>query len=354
MPFFTELYHNIVEVRFAPLTHASETLAVIVTPFLTTGVIVKIMWQGINIIRGQGGSNHLLDLFANNIKVAFVTFLGLSAANYQTYVLGFFSTATAGSFSSTFIQAFFPEAANSSPVAAIDKVFDAGLSTYMALNDWGIHHIGLKFKFVLGLEIPFKIDLSGIPVILVAGILMLFILVLCVLAFADMMTNGLGLIIIFGVGPVFIALYAFEATQNFFHTWLSAVLKWTFASVVLAIICLMAALIMSSFLESVSKSGDFGDVMTACGQILAVTIALMILSSKAGQLAADIIGGMPMSGVSQGAGGTAVGAARKVGGGAMSAARAAGRGAKNLVSGGAKQAAAGKSPGVKALEAAKK
>ncbi|WP_292938081.1 type IV secretion system protein [Noviherbaspirillum sp.] len=354
MPFFTDLYHNIVIVKFEPLTHASTAIAEVVTPFMTLGLTVKIMWQGINIIRGQGGSNHLLDLFANNIKVALVTFLGLTAANYQKYILGFFDTSKAGNFSATFIQAFFPKASGA-PVAAIDDVFNAGLKTFFELVAWGWDHITIGFKFSLALKIPIELDLSGIPVILTACILILFVLILCVLAFADMMTNGLGLIIIFGVGPVFIALYAFEATQNFFHTWLSAVLKWSFASVVLAIICWMAALIMAEFLKDVNTGGDFAHIMTVCGQILATTIALMILTSKAGQLAADIIGGMPMPGMSQGAGGAAVGAARKVGGGAVSAVRAAGRGAKNLASGGAaKQAAAGKSPGVKALEAAKK
>jgi type IV secretion system protein VirB6 len=331
------------------MTNISADLCTSVLPVVVGAFIIQLVWQGFNIMRGQGGSNHVLDVFAKSLRVMIICTVALQSGIYNDYITGMISGP--GSLTDGILLAIDP-GASGTPFDALDSAFKQGMSSYADAESWALGHLIVPHLYWIGFDLEFP----GPTVLIANGIFLILFIILLVLAFADLVVNSLALAIIFAVGPVFIACYAYEPTAQFAQTWLSGALKWSFTNVVIVVVINMFVFIVNTFVGTVTSSGDGGTIIAAIfGEIMAV-VALIILCGKAHQIAADFVGGVAGTGFTQRIGQVATGAIKgaKNGlmtGGPMGALRGAASGAARgaLSEGGGGGAAGGKGLGANFL-----
>lgn len=274
---------------FVQLGDLSAMLCNAMRPIVYGGLAIQIAWQGFDIMRGQGGSNHVLDLFAKSLRVMIVATVALEAGSYNQWIVGMINGPDGLAMG---ILNLMPGNHAATPFAELDNAFRMGLRAYADAEAWGLKHLIVPRLYFIGLELTFP----GVTVIIANGIFFCLFIVLLVLAFADLLVNSIALAIIFAVGPVFLACYAFQATENYATTWLSAALKWTFTNVVIVVIVDMFVFIATNFIGMVSQADNGSQIIAAIfGEIMAV-LALMIVCGKAHQIAADLVGGIGISG----------------------------------------------------------
>ena len=275
------------------LTSGSATLCSAVLPVVSGMVVIQIMWQGFNIMRGQEqGSNHVLEIFAKNLRVMVVIAVALEAGSYQSNIV---DMVTGPDGLAQGILNAITSSPAATPFADLDTAFQQGLTSYADAEAWGLGHLIVPHLYWIGFDLEFP----GPTVLLANGIFLILFMVLLVLAFADLIVNSFALAIIFAVGPVFVACYAFETTAQFAQTWLSGALKWTFTNVVIVIVINMFVFLVKNFVGTVTSSGDGATIIAAIfGEIMA-TVALILLVGKAHQIAADFVGQMGTPGLAQ-------------------------------------------------------
>jgi type IV secretion system protein VirB6 len=275
---------------FVELNTMSAMLCDAMRPLVYGGLVIQIAWQGFNIMRGQGGSNHVLDVFAKSLRVMIVAAVALEAGSYNQWIVGMI---TGPDGVAQGVLNSLPGNHSGTPFAELDAAFKMGLKSYADAEAWGLGHLIIPELYFIGLRLTFP----GVTVIIANGIFFCLFIVLLVLAFADLIVNSVALAIIFAVGPLFLACYAFPATENYATTWLSAALKWTFTNIVIVIVVDLFVFIANQFIGMVSHSGDGAQIIAAIfGEIMAV-LALMIVTGKAHQIAADLVGGIGVSGM---------------------------------------------------------
>lgn len=281
MPF--QVFHSISEQILqygTDVIAVSSTFVTMVTPVIQAGLALQIMLHGYRIIRGEGGQNHFLDVFSRSLRAFLVFSLVLAGGMYEENVhrllvglgddilIGFGGDPTLNKYQQ------------------VDSAMDAGFDAFEAVVAWGKAHI----KFGL-----FYIDISGVWAILAGALMILIILVMGVIACADLLVVDFGLFIIFGVGPLFVACYAFEATAKFFDTWLSGVLKWLFTAIVITITVLMAVKLLTMFAINLSAAGNLSQIMKVILSAMAATVVLIVIILRAPGIATDLVGGIGMN-----------------------------------------------------------
>lgn len=301
---------------FGPLELAGYNMIAAILAVVSAALTLQVMWQGYGVIRGQGA--HVLDVFFKSIRPALVLGLCLGAvaptssdsSYYQTNIIGFFvgsldptaNNPSSGSLQDTITHAFSPNAPTANPFQNLDTAMGNGINATTAIEEAGVNYL-LPHLYWIGVDWD---PGHGIILILLGGIFGLIVIILCVLSFADLLVNYVALKIIFGVGPLFIACYGFEATAQYFQTWLSAVLKWMFANVVLIIMVNIAVSILSAVSTQVTNDsgGDYTTLLTTVLGGVGAMIALMILNGKASVLGGDLAGaGAGVTGMAQSVGG---------------------------------------------------
>jgi len=323
------------------MSSTSAALCSAAADVVKAAFIIQLMWQAFNILRGQGGSNHVLDVFAKSLRVMIVLAVALEAGSYNQNIVGMitgvnYATGTfdPGSLVGGILSAV-TGSPTSTPFAALDTAFQNGLTSYAKAEEWGLTHLIVPHLYWIGFDLEFP----GPTVLIANGIFLILFIVLLVLAFADLVVNSFALSIIFAVGPVFIACYAYEVTAQYAQTWLSGALKWAFTNVVIIMVINMFVRVVQNFIGDVSGSGDGSTIIAAIfGEIMAV-VAMIILCGKAHQIAADFTGGIGASGFVQKLGQVASGAAKGLvkggmAGGPMGALKGAAQGAAKGVTGG--------------------
>jgi type IV secretion system protein VirB6 len=328
---------------------------------------ISIFWHGFNIIRGQGGNFHLLDVFGKSLRVILVVGLALAdVTTFGTNITQFFvgdlnPTGTQGGLQQWLIEAFSKGTASANPFQDIDVALTAGEQAFFSVLSWA------EYKLVPHLYwIGISWDLgTGIAGLLVAGIMFLIILALCILGFADLLVNYIALKLIFGLGPLFIACYAFEVTQKYFDSWMQAVLKWVFYNVFLVVVINIATTVLTFFANYVSTQSGASDsqIFEAMFGTICAMIALMMFFTKSATVAGDLTGGIGTGGMaqklSQAISSTVKGAAQgAITGGPSGAARGALQGATGMPMGGGKGGGGGggggggSTPGTRAIRGA--
>jgi type IV secretion system protein VirB6 len=302
-----------------PITAAvdkASTLAEWMAAPVMLGLTIVIMLQGFGVMRGVGGSNPILDVAAKVGRPVLVTSLALFSGMYASTVVGFMTGLRSD------LTGLFSGAGNS--YAALDQAVVQVLRAAQAGMTEALASIGIS-------------DLTGLVRIAMLAVIVFCFLVYAVFAAVNLILVDASLAILFGVGPLFVAAYAFEATAKFFDTWLSAVLKYTFTAVVLAVLLGIANALILRYASRSSSGMALEELLwSSAGAICSIGV-LIALVSRAGSLAADIAGGVSVSlaGMAQAAKALAAGA---------SAGSGAARGVANTAGylGGAAAGAAGR------------
>lgn len=313
---------NFVLTYIGPLEVAGMTLMQTLLSLVEAGLILQIMWYGVKTIVTGGREARLVEVILSTLRPSIVIGLCLAGTAYTDEIIAFFvsgldgTSATGGTVSSLqadLINIFSSGAgAPATPFASIDSAFSAGINAFNALADWSAHELiprlsasisfDLSFPFI---HIHFGLDWNiqqAMQIMLIAGILVLLIVVMCVLAFADLVVNLIGLKILFGVGPIFICLYSFKQTERYFQSWIKAVLKWTFSGAFLVIVVnIMTQLLnrVAADVYAIAGSGSFSDILRECLAATAAVTATMILSAKIGTIAGDLLGSHALETISQ-------------------------------------------------------
>lgn len=355
MPF--SIYHDLsTEVLFfaGDVSAVSSRFVTMVTPVIQAGLAMQIVVHGYRIIRGEGGQNHFLDVFTKCLR-AFLVFTlvlagGMYEENVRQFIIGLSNDVLVG----------FGGDPNKNKYQQIDLAMQAGFDAFDRVVDWGKRHITFSL---------FKIDISGVWAILAGALMILLILIMGVIACAELLVVDFGLYIIFGVGPLFVACYAFESTARFFDTWLSGVLKWTFTAVVITVTVLMAVNLLSEFAIRLTAAGNLSQVLVVILSASAATLALMVIVGRAQTIAGDLVGGSGLNSMAKRAGSQLAGGMSGVkgalvrslggaakGGPAGAAAAAAGRGGAGAAATARSGAAqtAGSGPGVRMMQSARR
>lgn len=333
------------------ITEVSSRFVTMVTPVIQAGLAMQIVVHGYRIIRGEGGQNHFLDVFSKCLRAFLVFTLVLASGMYEEnvhrFVVGLGDDVLVGFGGDPTLNKY----------QQIDAAMEAGFDAFDEVVDWGKRHITFSL---------FKIDISGVWAILAGALMILLILILGVIACAELLVVDFGLYIIFGVGPLFVACYAFEATARFFDTWLSGVLKWTFTAVVITITVLMSVQLLKAFAIQLSAAGNLSQIIVVILSACAATVVLMVIVGRAQTIASDLVGGGGLNSMARRAGASGMssiksslvktlGGAAK-GGPAGAAAAAASRGSTGGAArprAGAAQAA-GSGPGVRMMQSARR
>ncbi len=283
---FTNLAAPILEYSRG-FTDLSNNLIKLVTPVVLAGFTIVIAWQGFNIIRGAGGQNHFLDLFAKSVRTFLVLSLCLTSATYSTYVVDTVKELRREVINSLPTSAKIIDGDGAGEYKRIDKTMDSVTKAFDIIIDWSKDQIDLN---------PFwGFDLSGIVGFIAAAVIYLMMLIFCATAMVNLLVIDFSLNIVYGLGPLFVACLAFESTQRYFDTWLGAVLKYMFTVIVIFCVLAMSVGIIEGFsiklADNIHKSNF---IATMWGAIGACGVMILILINAPG-IASDLAGGLSLN-----------------------------------------------------------
>lgn len=247
-----------------------------VMPMILAGLTISIMWHGYKIVRGAGGQDHLLDVFFNSTRTFLVVALCLTGGMYSTTVIGLLQELR------NELTSLFSDGATNS-YATLDVAASQVIGAFKRILEWGSDHTSLGIT---------SADLSGLIAIFGGGIMTLFVILYCITAAVNFLMIDVSLLVLFAIGPLFVACLAFQSTSSYFNTWFAAVLKYVMTAAVIAAVVGMGTSLVSGFAEAVSTlNPESTDYVTMTFSSLAGGIILIVLTSKAASIGAEMAGG---------------------------------------------------------------
>lgn len=247
-----------------------------VMPMILVGLTIAIMWHGYKIVRGAGGQDHLLDVFFNSTRTFLVVALCLTGGMYSTTVVSLLQELR-----NELTSLFSGGATNS--YATLDVAASQVIDAYKRILEWGVDHTSFGIT---------STDLSGLIAIFGGGIMTLFVILYCITAAVSFLMIDVSLLVLFAIGPLFVACLAFQSTSSYFNTWFAAVLKYVMTAAVIAAVVGMGTSLVSGFAEAVSTlNPESTDYVTMTFSSLAGGVILIVLTSKAASIGAEIAGG---------------------------------------------------------------
>ena len=284
---------------FLTFSGASAAVATVMIPILVSGLTINIMWHGYETMRGRGGPNAFLDVFAMSMRVGLVMALGLTAYTANVVglineVIGWLSTlfSTAGAVTGSALSGSVTPALtalDASCQVALDsmsKIWDVATGTGTASGQPS--HITIDLM-------PFKADFSGVMMV-TQGLVMLvaFGIYACIAAF-ELLYIQIALLLFYAIGPLFIAAYAFKSTEHFFSSWLKGVCQFAMTAVVIAMCIGLGNSILATYVAGISTNLQVLDFLQLGVASLVASIMLILVVTKVPELTSHIVGGISLS-----------------------------------------------------------
>lgn len=318
MPFtaFTEINAWLEDV-FEPLaTNLPAQLANGVIPLIAAGVSLQVAFHGFAVIRGTGGTNHFLDVFAKAMRAFLVFALALAGNAYVTEIRPVFEELQTSL--TTYVSG-----GGGNIYAELDGVMQSGITTFETVHKllYDREHLSVEVC-ILGCK---GIHLDGVPAIILQAIVSFFILAFGIFAFIDVQVISQSIVIVLSFGPLFLAGFAFESTAKWAEGWLSAAVKYVLTAIVLLVVVIAAKQQAELFVTELRDGASSYDLIPwqgtigaalyqAQGKLIAIMIVLTALLAKASSIAADMVGSLGIAsnaiGMARSAKASAVGAAK--------------------------------------------
>lgn len=300
----------------------SGTVTTWVTGPILMGVTIMVMWHGFNVMRGAGGSSHFLDVFAKTLRAFLVMSLALAGGAYTTNVVGFINELR-----TDLANLFVTSPAGSSSYAALDASIEQAVNTMRSGMPWVADNTNVLIGNFTGL-------IGLVAMSFMVGCLVVYALIAAV----NLLLIDFAMAIIFALGPLFVACFAFESLARFFDAWLGAALKYTFTAVVIVAIISIGNGILAQYCAQIAQEGfERIDFIGTSFAALGATGILIMIALRAPEIAGNIVGGIGISAMGPQAAAAPLATISAAG-------KAAGRGSANLAAYGA-GAAASSAPG---------
>ena len=289
------------QTTFEPLaTGLPAQLANGVIPLVAAGVSLQVAFHGFSVIRGGGGSNHFLDVFAKAMRAFLVFAICLTGNAYVSNLRPIFVELQAS------LTQYVSGGTGGDINAELDGVMQAGISTFETVHKLLYDREHLSVEIGVGTK---GIHLDGVPAIILQAIVSFFILAFGVYAFIDVQVISQSIVIVLAFGPLFLSGFAFEATAKWAEGWLTSAVKYVMTAIVLLVVVIAAKDQAVKFVGLLSGSADtpvliphahMGNVgaplYEAQGKLIAIMIVLSALLAKASTIAADMVGSLGIAG----------------------------------------------------------
>lgn len=288
---FSEI-NSWLERAFEPLaTNLPGQLASGVIPLIAAGVSLQVAFHGFAVIRGTGGSNHFLDVFAKSMRAFLVFALCLTGSAYVNDIRPIIEDLQKS-------LVTYVSGGSGDIYKELDSVMQSGIQTFETVHSLLYEREHLSVEIGIGTK---GIHLDGVPAIILQAIVSFFILAFGIFAFIDVQVISQSIVIVLAFGPLFLAGFAFEATSKWAEGWLTSAVKYVMTAVVLLVVVVAAKDQAQKFVTMLQNhAGDFipngGTIGSRLyeeqGKLIAVMIVLSALLGKASSIAADMVGSL--------------------------------------------------------------
>lgn len=249
----------------------STAFTTMLMPLALTAITIYVISMGWAITRGE--TNDSLSTFTwKSFRIALITGIALSAGEYQaTVVEGVEGIQIA------FISAF-------TPTGTIGGLVDNMAAPFDALGQQ------LWSEAVTGFWPNWSLIFAAALVAIAQAFLFVVGLGLFLLA-------KVSLALVLAIGPVFILLAIFPATQRYTESWLAQALTFVMLNVLVGASIAMLTDFASQFAQHIANNQTTINVLRACMSLLLCSGALGIVMLNHSSLAAALTGGMTLSGI---------------------------------------------------------
>jgi type IV secretion system protein VirB6 len=299
MPFsaFTEI-NSWMQTAFEPLaTDLPGQLAQGIIPLVAAGVSLQVAFHGFAVIRGGGGSNHFLDVFAKAMRAFLVFALCLTGSAYVSSIRPIFQELQAS------LTTYVSGGGSDDIYTQLDAVMQSGISTFDTVHKllYDREHLSVEVC-IAGCK---GIHLDGVPAIILQAIVSFVILAFGTFAFIDVQVISQSIVIVLAFGPLFLSGFAFEATSKWAEGWLTSAVKYVMTAIVLLVVVIAAKDQAMKFVSLLADSAGGRDLIPLAhgdpvgaplyqeqGKLIAIMIVLSALLAKASSIAADMVGSL--------------------------------------------------------------
>ena len=265
----------------------SSALIAWMTPFFALGITIYIIFHGYEVMRGGGGSSPFLDVTTKIARPLVVFHLAFASGMYSSTVVGFLVELR------TDLTSLF--GAKGGSYASLDASMQSA---------WGNLVTGANIAFQNITFLPF--NMNGFVMLVCLFVIGIMFLAYGLVAAFNLLVVDIGLAILFGLGPIFVACFAFQSTARFFDNWLSTVLKYTFTAVLMTVVVAVADQLITQYVATLKASSDLDNLLWDTGGAILAVGLIIALVGKAAAIASDLTGGMSINLSGGGAVGKAV------------------------------------------------
>ncbi|ATO57476.1 type IV secretion system protein [Bartonella sp. 1-1C] len=248
-----------------PLNHVVDTtvisLSSAVAAPLNLAAIIFIFLYGYNVMTGHVALS-MHSLLNNVIKIVVVTTMATNADVFNIYIKDIFFGNLANAIGNAF---------NSSPVDS--DVFD-----YLLLIT------NTRYQEFLNNASFF----NKITVALIGGLMFLAVIFFCTVGFIIQMFAKITLIMVIGLGPLFISLYLFNVTRRYADAWITTLVNFT----VLQVLVMMLGTMMCKIMLYVFDD-SYNSIYLLLPPVLVVSIVGVVLFQSLPTIASALSSGGP-------------------------------------------------------------
>lgn len=238
------------------------------------GVTIWVFFYGYSVIRGEAQDPVHMFVW----KVFRITAVASIVTGASIYTPWFIDTAWA-------TQDQLVDLITGSSSGGLFKVLDSSFAPF-----WGFILTGVLYIV--------SISTDAVGVNTMFAFLLLFVVVMgggvFALAFCYGLLGKIGLAIVVGLGPLFIAGLAFQPTTKFFDAWLNKFLNYI---VLMGISALMVAFVTSAQTYALSQLMTTFNILYSGILLIIFAIALLMLMVEVPSMAATLTGGAPIGSI---------------------------------------------------------
>lgn len=241
-----------------------------ISPIVSVGLTLAFMWQGVAVMRGYS-SEPIQDLVWTMFRVMLITLIALTAGTYQTYIVDSLINVPNTMISSVMSGTL----GNFSPKdgATAATSFDMILSKGMA---------------VAGQYAEQATYTNFVAPYVYAGLVILGTIFCIIVGAFWVFASKIILSLLLGVGPIFIVSLIWKSTQQYFFSWVNAVLNTILTVIFVAGVFSIFAVLFESNINNLKPTDAnnaqlFDTAVTAVLGTLTLAI-LLVLPNYVGQL----------------------------------------------------------------------